>query len=180
MATASTGTDRRRLLGLFTDLVLAIIGVIVAIPALLYFFGPLRRKSGTDGAVTTFLDVGPLSDIPVGAWQLRSVDMVHEDGWKKTRVKHAVWVRRQSQGEQEITVLSSICPHLGCPVNWHPDQSRFVCPCHGGIFNPDGEHTGGPPPRSMDPLEFEVRAGRLWVRWQDFKIGVAERIPVSV
>jgi hypothetical protein len=29
----------------------------------------------------------------------------------------------------------------------------------------------------MDPLEYEVRAGRLWVRWQDFKIGVAERIP---
>jgi hypothetical protein len=32
----------------------------------------------------------------------------------------------------------------------------------------------------MDPLEFEVRAGRLWVRWQDFKIGVAEHVPVSV
>jgi hypothetical protein len=32
----------------------------------------------------------------------------------------------------------------------------------------------------MDPLEFEVRQGRLWVRWQDFKIGVPERIAVSV
>jgi hypothetical protein len=32
----------------------------------------------------------------------------------------------------------------------------------------------------MDPLEYEVRAGRLWVRWEEFKIGVGERIPVSV
>jgi hypothetical protein len=31
----------------------------------------------------------------------------------------------------------------------------------------------------MDPLPFEVRAGRLRVRWQDFKIGVSERIPVN-
>jgi len=23
----------------------------------------------------------------------------------------------------------------------------------------------------MDPLDFEVRDGRLWVRWQDFQIG---------
>jgi hypothetical protein len=32
----------------------------------------------------------------------------------------------------------------------------------------------------MDPLDYEVRASRLWIRWQDFKIGVAERVPVNV
>jgi hypothetical protein len=31
----------------------------------------------------------------------------------------------------------------------------------------------------MDALKYQVRAGRLWVQWQDFKIGVAESIPVS-
>jgi hypothetical protein len=31
----------------------------------------------------------------------------------------------------------------------------------------------------MDPLEFEVRDGRLWVRWQDFRIGVAQHVPVE-
>jgi hypothetical protein len=30
----------------------------------------------------------------------------------------------------------------------------------------------------MDPLAFQVRNGRLLVRWEDFKIGVEERIPV--
>ena len=180
MAMTSSGTNRRRFLGFFTNLLMAIIGLAVAIPAVAYFVGPLRRKTGVQGAGPTFQDVGPLTDIPVGQWRLLSVEMVHEDGWKKTRVKHAAWVWRQDKGEQGIKVLSSICPHLGCPVNWHPDQSQFFCPCHGGIFNPNGEHTGGPPPRAMDPLEFEIRAGRLWVRWQDFKIGVAERISVSV
>jgi len=111
---------------------------------------------------------------------LLALEMVHEDGWRQTRVRHSVWVRRRAQGDGDIKVLSSICPHLGCPINWHPDQSQFNCPCHGGLFNADGTHTGGPPPRGMDPLDYEVRAGRLWVRYQDFKIGVASRIPVNV
>jgi Rieske Fe-S protein len=177
---ANTATHRRRFLGFCTEMLLALIGFLVAIPAVGYFVGPLRRKSGVEGNDTIFQDAGPLSDIPVRQWRLLSVEMVHQDGWKKTRVKHAIWVRRQDDSDKGITVLSSICPHLGCPINWHPDQSQFVCPCHGGIFNAEGEHTGGPPPRAMDPLQFEVRAGRLWVRWQDFKIGVAQRVPVSV
>jgi hypothetical protein len=31
----------------------------------------------------------------------------------------------------------------------------------------------------MDPLDYRVENGRLLIRWQDFKVGVAERIPVS-
>lgn len=177
---ADTGTSRRRFLGILTNLLMAAIGLIVAIPALGYFFAPLRRKSAAGPAGAGFQDVGPLSDIPVGEWRLLPLEMVHEDGWRRTRVRHAIWVRRQAEGDQGIMVLSSICPHLGCPVNWHPDETRFFCPCHGGIFDLNGQHTGGPPPRAMDSLEFEVRAGRLWIRWQDFKIGVAERVPVSV
>ncbi len=177
---ANTETNRRRFLCFFTDLLMTLIGLLVVIPALGYFFGPLRRRSGAEGAGATFQDAGPLSEMPVGQWRLLSLEMVHEDGWKKTKTKHAVWVLRQREGDHGITVLSSICPHLGCPINWHPDQSEFICPCHGGLFDAAGRQTGGPPPRAMDPLEFEVRAGRLWVRWQDFKIGVAARVPVSV
>jgi Rieske Fe-S protein len=175
-----TGTSRRRFLGLLTNLLIATIGLIVAIPALGYFLSPLFRKLGKGETRTTFQDAGPLSEIPVGEWRLVSVEVVHQDGWRTTRVKHGVWVRRQDQGEQAITVLSSICPHLGCPINWHPGQTQFNCPCHGATFSVDGQCTGGPPPRAMDQLEFEVRAGRLWVRWQDFKIGVAQRVPVRV
>jgi Rieske Fe-S protein len=175
---ASTGASRRGFLGFVTNLLMAAIGMIVAVPAVGYFLSPLRRKS--KGAGASFQDAGPLSDIPVGQWRLVPLELVYSDGWKKTRVRQAIWVRRQEEADRAITVLSSICPHLGCPVNWHPDQSQFTCPCHGGIFDSGGQHAGGPPPRAMDPLDFEVRAGRLWVRWQDFKIGVAERVPVSV
>ncbi len=178
MVTADTSKSRRSFLSFLTSMLLAFLGLLVAIPALGYIFGPLRGRSGTG---PNFMDAGPLADIPIGEWRLLPVEMVQEDGWRKTRVRQAIWVRRQGEeAAQGITIFSSICPHLGCPINWHPDQGRFFCPCHGGIFDPSGRHTGGPPPRSMDSLEFEVRAGRLWVRWQDFKIGVAKRVPVNI
>jgi Rieske Fe-S protein len=175
---AYSGANRRRFLGFLSNLLMAVIALLVAVPAFAYFLSPLRRRTG-DGT-PDFTDAGPLSEIPVGPWRLVPLELVTRDGWKTTRVRQAVWVRRQGESDRAITVLSSICPHLGCPVNWHPDQSQFVCPCHGGLFNADGRNTGGPPPRPMDPLEFEVRGGRLWVRWHDFKIGVADRIPVRV
>jgi Rieske Fe-S protein len=173
----NTGSSRRGFLNYFTTLVMAALGLLVAVPALIYLCAPLRRKGGAGAA---FLDAGPVADIPAGQWRLVSLEITQEDGWKKTRVRQAIWVRRSGDAEQDITVFSSICPHLGCPINWHPDQSQFNCPCHGGLFDAEGQRTGGPPPRAMDLLDFEVRQGRLWVRWQDFKIGVADRIPVSV
>ena len=175
---AGPGTNRRRFLGLLTNLLLLLIVLLVAVPAFAYFLAPLRRKSG--GGEPDFTDAGPLSEIAVGQWRLVPIEIVTRDGWKTARVRQAVWVRRQDEGDRGITVLSTICPHLGCPINWHPEQSQFVCPCHGGVFNAEGRNVLGPPPRPMDPLDHEVRGNRLWVRWQDFKIGVADRVPVRV
>jgi Rieske Fe-S protein len=158
---------------------LALLGLLVAVPVVRYLWSPLRRLAGAEGVGPAYADVGPLTDFPVGEWRLRLVEAVQQDGWKQTRVRHSVWVRRDGEDERTVKVLSSLCPHLGCPVNWHPDQARFDCPCHGGIFDAAGQHLSGPPPRSMDPLDFQVRAGRLWVRWQEFRIGVAERDPVN-
>jgi Rieske Fe-S protein len=176
---STSGTNRRGFLDYVTGLLLAVLGLLVAVPAIAYFLGPLRRRPA-GGAAPGFVDLGPVADLPVGEWSLRTLEVLQENGWQKGRVRHSVWVRRLGQGDQAFTVLSPICPHLGCPINWHPDRSQFNCPCHGGTFDADGRQVGGPPPRPMDPLDFEVRAGRLRVRWQDFKIGVAERIPVSV
>jgi menaquinol-cytochrome c reductase iron-sulfur subunit len=169
---------RRRFLDFLTKVLMTGLGLAVAIPAIGYFVGPLLPRRDGDGAAEGFADAGRLGDIPIGGWHLVSFKTVRQDGWKKSSIARAIWVRRQGNGQQDVSVLSSICPHLGCPINWHPGQAQFLCPCHGGIFQSDGEHISGPPPRSMDTLDFEIRTGRLWVRWQDFKIGIAQRIPV--
>jgi quinol---cytochrome c reductase iron-sulfur subunit, bacillus type len=46
--------------------------------------------------------------------------------------------------------VSSRCAHLGCPVRWVDAAERFICPCHGGVYNLLGVPVGGPPVRPLD------------------------------
>jgi Rieske Fe-S protein len=174
----SDSENRRSFLGLLTKAVLAVIGVGLAGPAIAYISSPLwrRKVAGAQGAA--FCDAGPLADLPAGQWSAVTIEVVRRDGWETTRTRRTVWVRRA--GENDVTVLSPICPHLGCPISWSADRGEFACPCHRGTFDADGRLVAGPPPRGMDTLDWEVRAGRLFVRWQDYKIGVADRVAVEV
>jgi Rieske Fe-S protein len=171
---------RRNFLGFLTMGLLVVIGLCLAVPAAGYVWAPLRRRRRGNKTEAEFVEVGTLAGLPIGQWRLLTVDAVREDGWEKTRVRRAIWVRRPTDSDAAVLVLSPICPHLGCPVNWHLEQSEFRCPCHGGVFNGKGQVLAGPPPRGLDPLAYETRDGKLWVRWEDFKIGVADRLSVDM
>jgi cytochrome b6-f complex iron-sulfur subunit len=62
------------------------------------------------------------------------------------------------------------CPHLGCTVQWHPEEpsednlakmGRFHCPCHGSIYNRYGQIISGPAPRPLDLFKLTVANGKL-------------------
>lgn len=62
------------------------------------------------------------------------------------------------------------CPHLGCTVQWHPEeqtedklapQGRFHCPCHGSIYNRYGQIVFGPAPRPLDLFTMSLSNGNL-------------------
>jgi Rieske Fe-S protein len=46
--------------------------------------------------------------------------------------------------------LSDRCMHLGCPVRYVQAAERFICPCHGGVYDFRGMVAGGPPVRPLD------------------------------
>ncbi len=69
------------------------------------------------------------------------------------------------EAEQQLNVLSSSCAHLGCPVRWLGDLQEFLCPCHGGIYDINGEYIAGPPPRGMYRFTHQVREdGKLYIK----------------
>ncbi len=77
--------------------------------------------------------------------------------------------------QSSLNVLSSSCAHLGCPVRWlvREGEGEFLCPCHGGIYNINGEYVAGPPPRDMYSYDFEVREdGTVYAR-HEFDTGGA-------
>ena len=53
--------------------------------------------------------------------------------------------------------LSSRCAHLGCPVRWVDAAERFICPCHGGVYDLLGRRVGGPPVRPLDRFYTRVK-----------------------
>ena len=63
----------------------------------------------------------------------------------------------------QVIALSTRCMHLGCPVRFVEAASRFICPCHGGVYDFQGSRTGGPPVRPLDRFYTRERAGRVQI-----------------
>ena len=78
----------------------------------------------------------------------------------------AVARRAAGDGIESFVALSSTCPHLGCRVHWEPWADRFFCPCHNGVFAPDGSPVSGPPEEANTPLAeypLQIANGLLFV-----------------
>ena len=66
---------------------------------------------------------------------------------------------------RELNVMSNHCAHLGCPVRWMPEEGQILCPCHGGIYNINGGHTGGPPAHGLWRYVSQIREdGSIYVK----------------
>jgi menaquinol-cytochrome c reductase iron-sulfur subunit len=66
-------------------------------------------------------------------------------------------------GGGEFIAISNRCMHLGCPVRFVPASARFICPCHGGVYDFTGSVSGGPPVRPLDRFYTRVRDGQVEV-----------------
>lgn len=44
----------------------------------------------------------------------------------------------------EVFVVSCRCPHLGCQLEWNPDELSWDCPCHGSRFDYRGKLLDNP------------------------------------
>lgn len=58
-----------------------------------------------------------------------------------------VGVYRNEEGE--VFIVSPKCTHLGCQLEWNPDELTWDCPCHGSRFSYDGTLLDAP---AIDPL----------------------------
>jgi Rieske Fe-S protein len=63
----------------------------------------------------------------------------------------------------QIIALSSRCMHLGCPVRYVQAAERFICPCHGGVYDFRGRPAGGPPVRPLDRFYTRIKDGYVQV-----------------
>ncbi len=83
----------------------------------------------------------------------------------------------------EVRALQTVCPHAGCaieaatkknPQNGQ-EQLMFYCPCHAAHFDLAGVKLDGVSPRDLDTLETKIEDGKVFVRFQNFLTGIAEK-----
>lgn len=60
-----------------------------------------------------------------------------------------IGVYKDPQGQ--IFAVRPVCPHLGCQLEWNPDELSWDCPCHGSRFDYRGELLDGPAQSSLLP-----------------------------
>jgi len=143
---------------------LAVGGIATAafgLPALGFALGPQFE----DGTPDRWQDMGPESDFSDSAYVPRVMNVVADAG---EAGKSTVYIRKFNSTRDDkrnddlpYVAISTRCAHLGCPVRYIQASKRFVCPCHGGVYDFEGKVEGGPPVRPLDRFYTRVREGRV-------------------
>ncbi|MEP6663208.1 MAG: Rieske 2Fe-2S domain-containing protein [Verrucomicrobiota bacterium] len=156
-------------------------GIVLLVPAfagLMVFLDPLRRKNKTGGEAIRVTSLSALPDD--GQPRKFPVIASRTDAWNKFPEVPvgAVYLRRTGK---KIEALNVVCPHAGCFVDFVPSRECFLCPCHNSTFQLDGKirDAKSPSPRPLDSLPVEIRGDEIFVVFQNFRSGVAEKIPQS-
>ena len=177
-ATEDNQGERR---GFIKFLCIIIGGIVSAVPfgaGIWAYINPLTREKGVDG--DGFLKITSLDAIPDDGTPAKfSVIADKEDAWNKFKniSVGAIYLRKEAG---KVKALHTVCPHLGCFIDYRSSKSDFFCPCHNSNFKLDGSIVSGVSPRPMDPLEIEIRNKvEVWVKFQNFQPGHDHPIPLS-
>lgn len=147
---------RRRLLGWLVGVINAgVIGAVV-VPTLGFIAAPMGQKK-PKGVWVPVIDAEELKD-----GEIRSVTYKLDvpDGYMVSPRNYSVYLSRKGR---RVTAFDPTCPHLGCHVEFKDRKKRFVCPCHGGVFDDEGERVSGPPPKGLTKLAVKLEGGKVWI-----------------
>ena len=145
---------RRRFLGRLSIGLGTLAAAVLSVPVLAYLLSPLLNP-----ARQVWRHLGPVASFKMGDTVLVAFEEPSSLPWAGQTSRRALWLRRTT--EQEFTAFAVNCTHLGCPVTWKPDAKLFLCPCHGSVFDADGQRVAGPAQRPLPRYTLRVREGAV-------------------
>ena len=150
--------ERRTFLSRLVQFFSALIAALFALPVLRFVQASFASTSDT----TSY----PIGDAQTSQEEVTRVSFTRlvRDGWMVRNVEEYVWIRKKPDGT--ILVFEPHCTHLGCAYDWDSKSQQFLCPCHGGKFDKEGNRIAGPPPRPLDRFQVkkegnQIRIGRV-------------------
>jgi Rieske Fe-S protein len=169
---------RNRFLETVTIAFGALIGLIVTAPVLAAsVLNAFLKQHGHK------VDLGPVENFPEGQYMIATFQTDPAQGRISNR---SAFIRNNGQlnGQPSFTCISNRCVHLGCPVqpggpSFDAKEKKvttkngevalipslpaagFICPCHGGSYDQEGNRIAGPPTHALNRYEFSIVDGRL-------------------
>jgi menaquinol-cytochrome c reductase iron-sulfur subunit len=143
------------------------LGIVAAgaftLPALGFALGPVFERTKMP-----WQTVGALGEFTKDTYVPREITIVSGIGQAG---RSTVYVRlRDPKVDTEpedqynrIIAISTRCNHLGCPVRFTEAAGKFICPCHGGVYDFRGLRVGGPPVRPLDRFYTRIRNGQVQI-----------------
>ena len=149
--------ERRKFLTLMILGLGAFLSAIVGLPILGLALQPLLQPPKE-----VWRPVGKVDDFAIDTTTQVVFTNAYDHPWGGVSSKETAWLRRT--GPTSFTAYSEYCQHLGCPVRWNADAQLFYCPCHGGVYYPNGQVAAGPPPRPLQQYGTRIHDGQVEVK----------------
>jgi len=146
--------SRRDFIGLAFGAV-ASVGGLLALGGIKKTWDPLPSVKAA-GVTTVDLTLAKPGELYQVEWRKKPIFIL-----KKTEAMAPNDARDVVAGNDRYIVCIGLCTHLGCIPSYSPTKQEFVCACHGGIFDADGNATFGPPPRALDIPPFSINGTTL-------------------
>lgn len=64
-------------------------------------------------------------------------------------------------GKDRYHISIGLCTHLGCIPAYLSDTHQFLCACHGGVFDENGDVVKAPPPSPLEIPPFKLVGTKL-------------------
>ena len=154
---------RRQLMNLGANGVGAVAAAAFTLPALGFAIAPIFKRQ-----TWTWQAIGSPSDFPQNTYETKVINITPGIGEAGNTIAYVRARDPKIDTEPEdqynkFVALSSRCMHLGCPVRYVPAAERFICPCHGGVYDFRGMVAGGPPVRPLDRFYTRLNNGMVEV-----------------
>jgi menaquinol-cytochrome c reductase iron-sulfur subunit len=134
-----------------------------ALPALGFALGPVFERTKMP-----WQPVGSTGDFNEETYVPRVITIVQGIGEAGKSTAYVRLRNPQIDTEPEdefnkIIAISTRCNHLGCPVRFTQAAGKFICPCHGGVYDFRGLREGGPPVRPLDRFYTRIQGNQVQI-----------------
>src|SRR5687768_17274731 len=129
----------------------------IALPALGFALGPIFEEKEVEWQPVGNVDEFPLDEyVPKVITETEGIGVVGQTTVYMRQYNKDIDTETSDE-YNKVVAISTRCMHLGCPVRYVPASERFICPCHGGVYDFRGAVAGGPPVRPLDRFYTRVR-----------------------